>query len=183
MAIFLNYYPCTYGDSLASMFLGYTKSRKNNIISSKTNYFKLLDFYNLNLADRIQKLSSLDNNQIYSCHRQNAVDFGQEHRVVSIFPDVLDFLPNRVIQVHIEQFGKQLNNPLVEKLKNKVPMYDLIKFDCCSWAKTNILKSDTILPFSFLQNQDKLKLFCKDNNFTYNQDCVGEILNDIKRYQ
>jgi hypothetical protein len=183
MAIFVNYYPCTYGDSLVSMFSGQNITRKNNLIDNKNHYFKFLDFYNLGPLEQTQKLSLLDNTHIYSCHRQYAFDFGTEHQIISIFPDVVDFLPNRIKQIHLDQFKKKLNHPLVEKLKDKVSIDDLIKFDCRTWARTNILKFDVVIPFSNIFDNDIMEKFCNQHNFKYNKSCIDEILTNIKQYQ
>ena len=60
MAIFVNYYPCSYGDSLVSMFSNLGIQRENNLITTPVNYFK---FTNTIYLPEEQKIITLNNEQ------------------------------------------------------------------------------------------------------------------------
>jgi len=181
MAIFLNYYPCSYGDSLVNMFLGKSTVRQNNLIYVDRPQFKLLTFYNLDQAQQQIILRNLDNT-IYSCHRQNQFDFGHDHQVISILLDKIDFLPKRFEQIHMHQMGKDISNPLLHQLKSKTTLDKIIKADYQTWSKKNILSTDKILPISMLWDQVKLKQFCDKFNFEFSSSQVNEIIDDMNRY-
>lgn len=182
MAIFVNYYPCSYGDSLVSMFSNLGIQRENNLITTPVNYFKFTNFYNLPAEEKLEILKKLENN-IYSCHRQNQFDFGKEYKVISILLDDINFLPGKFKSIHIDQLGKNFTNPVTLKLSNKLSLTELIKFDYQYWSKKNILSSDVVLPISLLRNNKEIQLFCKKNNLAYNQNCIDEIKKDMSKYQ
>ena len=166
MATFVNYYPCSYGDSLINMFLGKNNTRQNNLITASNPQFKLLPFYNLKKNEQEKILKNIEN-KIYACHRQNQFDFGSSHKVVSIQLDKIDFLPERFKQIHLNQFGGDICNPILKQLVSKLPLEEIIKLDYQTWSKKNILSSDILLPISMLWNKEMLKNFCDKFNFVF----------------
>jgi hypothetical protein len=185
MATFVNYYPCSYGDTFVAMFSGQKIQRKDNLIITKTDdlsgIFKQMDFYQQNAETKKQQLSQLPDD-IYSCHRQHQFDF-LPHTVISVRLDISDFLPSRFRDVHIEQLKLAFANPLIEKLGKKFTFDQLVMFDYTRWSKHNILATDIELPMSLIHDKPKLKNFCLKNNFAFNEEQVDELIKDMEKYQ
>jgi hypothetical protein len=184
MATFVNYYPCSYGDTFVAMFSGQKIQRKDNLIIKKTDdlgaTFKQIDFYQQDAETKKQQLSRLPD-EIYSCHRQHQFDF-LPHTVISIRLDVNNFLPARFRDVHIEQLKLTFKNPLIEKLEKKLTFEQLVIFDYTLWSKNNILSTDIELPMSLVHDKLKLKNFCLENNFVFDEEQVDELIRDMERY-
>lgn len=179
MSTFVNYYPCSYGDSLINMFSAQNKSRTNNlVILDSTDLFKQPEFYERDLQEQHKMLSELDPAVIYGCHRQHGFDFGSSHRVVSIDLDYIDFLPNRIKSVHLAQMKEILLASKFSKLDHK----DKIKFEYRIWAKNNIFDTDVRLPFSLLFDAKGMRDFCHQHNFNFDQNLVNEIVKDLQQY-
>ena len=185
MAIFVNYYPCSYGDSLVSMFNGTQKKRYKNVVvlNSKSFWFKVLDFYKATPHQQQQLLLQPKPNSIIGVHRQFQFDFGDNHKVISIVLDHAPWFATRFQAVHIDQRKKNLSNLKLLQLQHKIPMHDLIWHDYQKWAKVNILDTDVQLPFSLLKNPAQFKEFCTEHNLIFNQAQVDEIVADTKRYK
>jgi hypothetical protein len=181
MATFINYYPCSYGDSFTAMFSGQVIPRKNNIIPLMSDEFKQLNFYQQDSDTKQQRLSQLVD-KIYSCHRQYQFDFSP-HRVVSIRLDFDDFLAKRVKEVHFDQLKKTFANPFIAQMKKKLTFDQLITIDYVSWNKKNIFTTDIDLPLSLIYDKSKLKKFCSQHNFIFNEAQVDDIIMDIARYK
>jgi hypothetical protein len=181
MATFINYYPCSYGDSFVAMFSGQKIQRKENLITAKNNEFKQIKFYQQDPITIQQYLNQLSDG-IYSCHRQNQFDF-LPHRVVSIRVDFDKFLPTRFKKIHIEQLKKYFQNPVILKLEQKLTFEQLVMYDYTSWSKKNIFTTDIELPISLIYNKSKLENFCSQNNFVFNEEQVDEIVTDIEKYK
>lgn len=182
MAIFVNFYPCSYGDSLATMFSGQTKNRTNRtngIIISNYKFFKLPYFYTWSRQEQNTLLDNI-NPGIYSCHRQNGINL-YPHKIISIVLDKTDFLPRRFMDIQVGLFNKDINPTLI-KLKDKISYSDLIMHDYKTWAKTNILANDIKFPISFLNNKQEVIYFCEYHNLKYDNDMIDSILNDMVRY-
>lgn len=185
MAIFVNYYPCSYGDSLVSMFQGLNKKRKNKLVflnSRKRIWFKLIEFYQATFDQQQSLLSVLNSNIVISCHRQYEFDFGKDHTVISIVLDDLSWIGRRYREVHINQLGKTLYNPKLIQFQNKLSIEELVVYDYKQWAKHNIFDSDIKLPISTLCNHDAFKSFCNKYNLAFVSEQVDEILCDINKY-
>ena len=184
MAIFVNYYPCSYGDSLVSMFNGTRKKRCKNIVvlNSKSFWFKHLDFYKATPQQQQQLLLQLNPKSIIGGHRQYQFDFGHNHKVISIVLDHAPWFAARFKAVHIDQRKKNLSNLKLLQLQHKIPMHDLIWHDYQQWAKVNILNTDLQLPFSLLKNPAQFKEFCKLHGLKYFQSAVDEILHNTLQY-
>ena len=185
MAIFVNYYPCSYGDSLVAMFSGKKIQRKRNLIISDTDEtdldFKALDFYQKDSIIQQQITNSLGN-EIYSCHRQDQFDF-TPHTVISVVLDVDDFLPKRFEQIHLLQKGKTFGNAVILQMQHKLTIEQLVKFDYSLWAKTNVLPMDVLMPLSLIHRPKELEKFCETYNLKFDQTQIDEITNDMKQYQ
>ena len=185
MATFVNYYPCSYGDTFVAIFSGQKIQRKDNIIITKTNdisgIFKQMDFYQQDTETQQQYLNHLPDG-FYSCHRQNQFDFSP-HTVVSIRLDIDNFLPSRFRDVHIEQLKLTFKNPLIKKLEKKLAFEQLVIFDYTSWSKRNILSTDIGFPLSLIYDKSKLKNFCWENNFAFDEEQVDELVRDMEKYQ
>jgi hypothetical protein len=184
MAIFVNYYPCSYGDSLVSMFNGTRKKRYKNIVvlNSKSFWLKHLDFYKATSEQQQQLLSQLGTSSIIGIHRQYQFDFGHSHKVISIVLDHAPWFAARFQAVHIDQKKKNLSNLKLLQLQHKIPMHDLICHDYQQWAKVNILDTDVQLPFSLLKNPAQFKEFCTLHGLKYFQSAVDEILHNTLQY-
>jgi len=184
MAIFVNYFPCSYGDSLVSMFNGMQKKRYKNIVilNSKSFWFKHLDFYKATSQQQQQLLSQLSTSSIIGIHRQYQFDFGHNHKVISIVLDNAPWFAPRFKAVQIDQRKKNLSNLRLLQLQHKVPIHDLIWHDYQQWAKVNILDTDVQLPFSLLKNPVQFKEFCTLHEFKYLQSAVNEILHNTLQY-
>ena len=185
MAIFVNYYPCSYGDSLVAMFSGKKIQRQYNLIIPDTDGteldFKELDFYQKDTTSQQQILHKLDNS-VHSCHRQSQFDFSP-HKVISVILDFDDFLPKRFNQIHLIQKGKTFSNDQVLKLQHKYSVEQLVKLDYTLWNRSNVLPTDVLLPLSLIHNSQKLREFCKIHDLDFDQDQLDEITNDMKQYQ
>lgn len=180
MATFINYYPCSYGDSFVAMFSGKLIARKNNLINVSNGKFKQIEFYQQHTDTQQQQLNQLIDG-IYSCHRQYQFDFSP-HRVVSIKLDFTDFLAGRFKKIHVDQMQNFFANPLIAKLKNKLTFEQLVTVDYVSWSKKNIFPTDIELPLSLIYNKPALKNFCDQHNFVFNEAQVDEIIIDITSY-
>ena len=181
MATFINYYPCSYGDSFVAMFSGQLIPRKHNLVKTSTGEFKQIDFYQQDSVTQQQRLSRLGN-EIYSCHRQNQFDFSP-HRVVSIRLDFDDFLAARFKKVHIDQLKKSFANHLVAQLEKKLTFEQLVKLDYVSWSKKNIFATDIDLPLGLIYDKVALKKFCLQHNFIFNSEQVDDIVLDLAKYK
>jgi len=185
MAIFVNYYPCSYGDSLVAMFQGLNKSRVNKHVflnSKKRTWFKLLDFYQSTAEQQQSLLSILNPNLITSCHRQRQFDFGKDNTVISVVLDDLSWIGRRFREVHINQLGKTLSNPTLMPFWSKLSFEELVVYDYKQWAKYNIFDTDVKLPISTLHNHSDFKSFCNKHNLAFAPEQVDEILCDINKY-
>jgi hypothetical protein len=185
MATFVNYYPCTYGDTFVAMFSGQKIQRKNNLIKTQTSdpsvIFKQTEFYQQDTKTIKQHLNQLPDG-IYSCHRQNQIDF-LPYRVISIRLDFDEFLPSRFKHVHIDQMKKTFKNPLIKNLEKKLTFEQLVIFDYARWSRVNILSTDIELPISMIYNKSKLQDFCLENKFVFDEDQVDELVKDLEQYQ
>jgi hypothetical protein len=180
MATFINYYPCSYGDSFVAMFSGKLIARKNNLITVSNGEFKQIAFYQQHPNTQQQQLSQLVDG-IYSCHRQYQFDFSP-HRVVSIKLDFTNFLPTRFKKIQVDQMKKTFANPLIAQLEKKLTFEQLVNFDYVSWSKKNIFTTDIELPLSLIYNKPALKNFCAQYNFVFNEAQVDNIVTDIANY-
>lgn len=181
MAVFVNYYPCSYGESLVNMFGKAEVTRSKEIIEASVPTFKFTDFYLLNVLDR-EKILQDSLNDFYPCHRQNAIEFSG-HDTISVVLDVLDFLPARYQKVHLPKLKNFFGNSKLNLLVNKIPFDRLVFKDYEIWSKTNILKNDKILMFSWIVNDNaRLKNFCEEHNFFYDQLQIDEIKKDYRRW-
>lgn len=183
MTILVNYYPCSYGDSLVAMLNNSDAIRKDNVITTNS-FLKELDFYNLNSDKQKSLLSSLDKNFAYSCHRQNGLDFAKLAKVtvISIVLDQIDFLFKRFPAIHLTQNKKKFGDANIEKFIDKVPMETLISADYAKWTKINILSTDIKLSFSELIDPLQCSNFCQVNNLNFNIERINDIKNNLNQY-
>ena len=187
MTVLVNYYPCSYGDSLVAMLNNSDAIREDNIIPADSftdSFLKKLYFYNLNPDKQKSLLSSLDKNSAYSCHRQNKLDFAKlaEVTVISIVLDRTDFLFKRFPAIQLTQNKKKFGNATIQKFIDKVPMETLIAADYAKWAKLNILSTDIKLSFSELIDPSQCLDFCQVNNLNFNIERINDIKNNLNQY-
>lgn len=185
MAIFVNYYPCSYGDSLVSMFQGLNKKRTKKYVSlnsKKRTWFKLLDFYQATPDQQKSLLSMLNPKLITSCHRQYQFDFGKDNTVISIVLDDLSWIGRRFCDVHIGQLGKTLANSTLMQFQSKLSLDQLVVYDYKQWAKHNIFATDIKLSISTVRDHSKFKNFCNKHSLAFVPGQVDEILCDINNY-
>lgn len=177
MAVFVNYYPCSYGDSLVKMFSGQPLSRDNGVVSN-TSLFKKLNFYNMPADQKQSMLCRLAANQVVSCHRQGSFDFGSSHRVISVELDLLDFLAPRMQKIHIGAYkliGPLANNP-------RLTWDQKIFADYHYWKRNNILPSDVILPITTVIDKKKLADFCQAQDLIFDKEWADDIKQDFDQY-
>lgn len=181
MSVFVNYYPCSYGESLLNMFGNFSVQRKNEIIKVSDWRFKRQEFYGLDPAQQKSILIDLDQ-PFYACHRQNRFVF-EGHVTVSIILDVIDFLPKRYQHVHMPTVDCILSNKKLLPLVGKIPIEKIIIKDYNTWAESNIFKDDLKIMFSWIIDKNLfLEEFCHSNNFFYDQTRVDEIKQDFLRW-
>lgn len=183
--VLLNYYPCSYGDTLASMFIGITPKWQGNLTQGGWGDFKIPEFYSLSLEDKISVWNNFTFKPITCCHRQEGFDFNQiqPSRVISIQVNDRQWLYNRVMKLQWANY--KIHNSSLEEIRKKLPddeHYKIVEADYLKWSKQNILASDLILDFEMIQS-DKLADWCTENNLGYSQDTVDLIKNDLKKYQ
>lgn len=181
MATFVNYYPCSYGDSFVAMFSGQLIPREHNLVTVSTGEFKQVNFYQQDPAEQQQRLTQLPDG-IYSCHRQYQFDFSP-HRVVSIRLDFTDFLATRFKKIHVDQMKKTFANSMIAQLEKKLTFDQLVISDYVLWSKKNIFTTDIELPLGLIYNKPALKNFCLQHNFIFNEAQVDDMLIDIATYQ
>ena len=172
--IFVNYYPGSFGDTIASMFDTQSLNiNSDGLVIADLGVFKQLEFYAGSPEEQQQELSSLFevNKKAYACHRRWAFDFTKfiNCRVVSIVID--DFLPE--ISNRCQRIPKwTIENPVISKIvdkKSELFSLALIK-DYQSWKRANILTTDIKLDLATMLDPTSMKEWCAVNKLNYNTD-------------
>lgn len=186
MTILVNYYPCSYGDSLVYMFRNDLVERKSGTIHEwDYNELKHLAFYNLALAEKIEFFKNFSGINFISCHRQQGFDFRQLDPDIKVI-SITQLIPDRVVDTHLVKRQMDLGNPLLNKLKSKLSQTEwkqLVEKDYNIWAKNNILESDTILEFSTMLDHDAMRSWCTAHNLPFNSAHFYDWFENIKQYQ
>jgi hypothetical protein len=183
--VFLNYYPCSYGDTLAAMFSGIIPDWTGKRTQGAWGDFKFPEFYSLSLEDKISFWQQFPFNFITCCHRQNGFNFNaiEPVQVISIRVNDRTWLHNRVMKLQWNNF--EIKNPVLEQIRTQLSQenhYKIVEAEYIKWSKQNILESDLVLDFEIIKT-DKLVDWCKQHNLGYSQDTVNLIKNDLKKYQ
>lgn len=180
MAVFVNYYPGSYGDSLVSMFSGEPIQRYQGRVQ-RDSQFKFLDFYSKSAEQRNQILQDLGADEIISCHRQQGIDLGHQHRVISVIMQDQSWFPKRVKNLHIIGNQKNLAGPWSSS--NHLTDEQKIWLDYTHWKKYNVLHSDIMLPFSTVTSEDQMQQFCQSLDLRFDLEYLRDIRQDIMAYQ
>jgi hypothetical protein len=180
--IIVNYYPCSFGDTLVKMLLGVDVDSSSIIQDTGHSVLKLPQTYQSQInKDMLTALFEIQ--PVLPAHRQNGFDYTtvmSDVMVISIWHDVIAQLVDRVKAVHIDLLGYKFFDQRVQMLIDRNPdlLDRAIEVDYDRWADSNILAtSDIVLPFSYLCNPIQMQRFCRDHNLNYNVDCINFIAN------
>jgi len=184
--LLVNYYPCSFGDTLISMFAGIELKRNNNVTQTPVNFLKLTEFYSLSHDDKLTWWKRI-NHSVVSCHRQFGFDYNTIEPVTVISVQLADrgWLYKRIKEIHWKQHNYDIGNPMLKQLKERlseVQLNDLIESDYQSWAKTNVLDSDDILPFESLLD-GSISAWANQRQLTINEEYLNIIRNEVISYQ
>ena len=187
MPVLVNYFPCSYGDSLTNMFRGNQPRRLQGVVKFRServdpNILKYVEFYNFSSDKKIQCLHDLYSLNYVSCHRQNGFDFDSivpDTTVISIVMDREDFLVKRLLDLHITKHSWGEKFAL---LKGRVSDHALLKKEYSNWARDNILESDIKLNFSTMMNYQQFQAWCNSNNLPFHSENVKEWIDDFQNY-
>jgi len=183
--VLLNYYPCSYGDTLASMFGGIAPDWRGKLTQSSWGDFKFPTFYSMTLEEKVECWQKFSFNPVTCCHRQQGFDFNEIEpvQVISIRVNDRSWLHRRVIKLHWNSF--ELNDTKLDKIRSQMPAeehHKVVEFEYVKWAKENILSSDLVLDFELIHS-DELAGWCQDHGVSYDQSVIDLIKQDLKDYQ
>jgi len=178
---FVNYYPCSFGDSIVAMFNNQPlKLNSTNSSGSNMGILKQIKFYEMNIAAQQQELDNLLSlkNQAYAGHRQNRLDyttFNQDFQVVTI---IIDEFLDKIIKRFQEIHKYKIENPVISKILDKNPTLatQTLIVDYTNWAKNNILDSDILLKLSVMLNKNEMQEWCRANQLNFNVDYIDNII-------
>lgn len=184
--LLVNYYPCSFGDTLTSMFANVELQRNKNVTRTSVNFLKLTEFYSLSQKDKAEWWKRIDQN-VLSCHRQHGFDYNTIKPVTVISVEVINrsWLCNRVKEIHWKQNNYDIGNPILKKIKERLSdaeLNKLIDSDYQSWAQTNILASDDILPFESILDGSFSK-WAEQRQLVINEEYLNIIRKEVADYQ
>jgi hypothetical protein len=190
MTVLVNYYTCSYGDSLVNMFNGNKVLRVNGIANCSFNGFVEPDFYNKNAAEQQNFWKVCKSLSVASvpCHRQNKFNFsqvfGEPVKVITIELDQIEFLPYRFKKIHLDGRGKEIKNPMLSKLLSVYPdrFSEIITRDYLNWIALNKTATDVTFFFSWFNSPDKVRDFCKQHDLAFDNDWLNNIQQDLHTY-
>lgn len=185
--ILLNYFPCSYGDTLVAMFCNFKLQRKNSVAINPIALLKLQNFYSLSLEEKKQQWPSIKQYPVVACHRQKEFDFNQIEpvKVISIKINQREWLYNRVKAVQWKYYGQDVGDPILKQLKTRLSDKDqnlIIEKDYQMWAQSNILPSDEILDFEMLLDNSIID-WCNQRQLNVDPNILEIIRQDILKYQ
>lgn len=190
MTVLVNYYTCSYGDSLVNMFNGQPVRRVNGIALCNYNKFVEPIFYEAHYQDRQQDWQGCQNLDLQAvpCHRQHGFDFSQEFqgdvKVISLILDRMDFLANRFHALHLERRNKVILDKTLASLLARYPQkyQDIICKDYEIWQRTNCFPTDVQFKFSWIQDQDRVRAFCQAHGLGFDPVWLQDIMRDLEQY-
>lgn len=180
MAVFVNYYPCSYGDSLVAMFLSKPLYRESDLAVADTHYFKLQSFYAMPDPARRSILNNLPKQGIYSCHRQHGIDFGLDHVVISIDVDHVEWLCARVRHIHLDKMALSLDNPIARRVLERQGLDQAIRHDYVTWKRKNILSTDICIRDTDFCDTKGIEVLCQTHHLGFNEHWLKDIQQDIR---
>ena len=168
------------------MFAGVELTRNNNVTQNSIDFLKLMEFYSLSYDDKLKWWKRI-NHAVVSCHRQLGFDYNTIEPVTVISIQIADrsWLYKRIKEIHWKQNNYNIGNPMLKQLKEKLSeahLNDLIESDYQSWAKTNILDSDDILPFQSILD-GSITAWAEQRQLTINEEYLDIIRNEVITYQ
>jgi hypothetical protein len=169
------------------MFAGCELQRNNNVTQTSGGFLKLPEFYSLSQEDKLVQWKRINNYQVVSCHRQFGFDFNTIEPVTVISVQVNDrnWLYNRVKEIQWKQNDYDLGNLMLKKIKERLlesELNKLVESDYQSWAKTNVLTSDDILPFESILD-GSINEWANKRQLTINDEYLDLIRNEVTLYQ
>jgi len=185
--LLINYYPCSFGDTLTSMFAGKNPQRSNNVTKNPGGFLKLPEFYSLSQQDKLSCWQQINHHAVVSCHRQFGFDYNtiEPVTVISVKISNRAWLYERIKAIHWTQNQFDIGNPILKKIKKQLSETELdklIEADYQIWSKANILESDDILPFEFLLN-GSVNDWAHKRQLKINTKCLSVICNEVAGYQ
>ena len=185
--LLVNYYPCSFGDTLTSMFTNGELQRNNNITTISGGFLKLPEFYSLSHKDKLQWWKRINGYDVVSCHRQFGFDYNTIEPVSVISIQIADrgWLYKRVKEIHWKQNNYDIGNSMLKQIKERLSesqLNDLVESEYQSWVKTNVLDSDDILPFESLLD-GSIDSWAKQRQLTVNEEHLRIIRNEVAAYQ
>jgi hypothetical protein len=186
--LLVNYYPCSYGDTLVAMFSDNGHVRNTHgFIRAPASELKEPDFYKLTRAAQLAHWQELQLCQVLSCHRQQGFDFNLlgPVRVVSVIVNDRKWLHCRVEKHHLGFRGLNFNQDWLRKLHNKLNnnvVHQIIEADYRKWLYANVLDTDLVINFEEMLNKEYFSKWCQLNNLQYNSTYIDDIKSDLKKY-
>lgn len=185
--LLVNYYPCSFGDTLASMFAGVGIQRKNNVTVSPDSLLKQPGFYTLSQQDKIIEWNKIKHHSVLGCHRQSGFDYNtiEPVSVISVTIADRDWFYQRIKKIHWEQNLAQPENPILKRIKERLTeneLDQLIESDYRSWSRANILESDDILPFESLLD-GSVVAWARQRQLTIDPEYLEIIRDEVATYQ
>lgn len=180
--IIVNYYPCSFGDTLVKMLLGVEVNSGSIIQKTRYSVLKLPQTYQTQInKDMLTELFSKQS--VLPAHRQNRFDYTAimpDLVVISICHDMISQLIDRIKAVHFDLLNYKFYDQRVQLLVDRDPelLERAIEIDYNKWADSNILtESDIVLPFSHLCDPVQMQHFCQEYKLNYNSNCINFIAN------
>ena len=190
MTVLVNYYTCSYGDSLVNMFNGNPVARTHNVTRCNFKGFIEPNFYIKDINDQqvIWSAAKALNLTSLPCHRQNGFDFSHTFdntiKVITIVLDQINFLPHRFKKIHLDERKKNIKNSMLSKLLERHPAQwkEVIIRDYKIWLEHNLLPTDLSFNISWIQDSEKIYKFCKQHNLLFDQNWIMDIQKDLGQY-
>lgn len=192
MTILVNYYSCSYGDSLVAMFNGLPVVRNNGTVEPVLTELTRPHFYQLAVSQQKEICHAIEQGTInvVPCHRQHGFDFGIVFQtpptVITVVVDDVDLLSKRFNQIHLESRDKTILNPMLEQIRQQATgdqLHRVIQKDYEIWTRANQKSTDIKFHLSWLDNPEQVEHFCQEHQLDYNKQWVTDIVSDINFYR
>lgn len=192
MTVLVNYYTCSYGDSLVSMFNGYPVKRTNGVSECVVEELTRPNFYQLDKQEQIDICRNIEQGTILvvPCHRQQGFDFTQVFEnsplVITVVVDDYNFLANRFTKIHLGTRNKEILNPVLDQISKRLGPEQLplvIQKDYELWQKANTVDTDIKFLLSWLDQPEIVESFCQRHGLHYSTLWVENIVTDMNLYR
>lgn len=187
MTILVNYYTCSYGDSLVNMFSGNPVFRdKGHAVCVFKGFIEPSYYIDIEQQQQVQQQFKDSGLAVAPCHRQNHHDFDwiPDVRVVTVQVDNITALTNRFQHVHFNQHKKTFGNAELNKILSRRPDLapQLIEKDYKNWISNNLLSNDIVFDLAWIHTPSQVEAFCNQHKLHYNIDWINNIEKDMKQY-